>query len=529
MRNLEDLSNIWSLYQNAKDYTESMGLSEKIKKCVDFYEGNQWAKPTDNTRSMPRPVINLVKFICRNKRAMLTSTPIRLVYSSTEFPDKAKEFTEFASYITKEMEVDELDSKAARDAVIKGSYFYHLYWDKYKVGKKGIIRGGLRAELIDPTNIFFSNPADSDEQKQEWIIISSYLPIELVKNLADDDVDTELIVPDNSYGETAKEYCTLLTRYFRINGEVFCEKGTKKTIVNKRFKISPLDDNSKYKANLYPIVAGSYEEKEKCIYGISEAEGLISNQKLVNNILGMEALAIQNTAWGKYIVSKDALKGQQITNDPGEILVDHSLSGNGIRRMEEHSLSSMPINYVNNLTSMIRTVSGATEVLTGETLLGNMSGTAIAQLQNQANQPILDQRKRFWRTKQRFGKVLEQCFRLYFDEKEYEYGKEENKSIKVLSLKDFENVDFNVTVEAVGGANGSVTGDISLLEKLYERGDIDALTFIKVYPNDMILDKNKLLSILESKASVQHETAQSSQNPNDLGQNYKETAELLEK
>lgn len=508
MRIEENQSNVWSLYENAKAYTESIGLSERIKRNIDFYEGNQWAKPTEATRTMPRPVINLVKFICRNKRSMLTSTPIRLIFQSLENPEKASEFTEFASYISKEMDMEELDSKAARDAVLKGSYFYHLFWNPNKKGKKGVACGGLCAELIDPTNIFFSNPSETDEQKQQWIIISSYVPVENVKAMADSSVNLDLIIPDDKTNNGTSEYCTLLTRYFKKDGEIYCEKATKNTLVTSPFKISPLSENSKTKATLFPIVAGSYEEKERCIYGISEAEGLISNQKLINNILGMEALAIQNTAWGKFIVSKDALKGQQITNDPGEILVDHSLSGNGIRRLEEHSLSSMPLNYVNNLTSMIRTVCGATEVLTGETLLGNMSGTAIARLQNQANQPILDQRKRFWRSKQRLGLVLEQCFRLYFGVKDYEVKNEEGSFAKKISMQDFEGVEFNVTVEAVSGENGSVSGDISLLEKMYEKGDIDALTFIQSYPSDMILEKEKLISCLQANANKRMELKQ---------------------
>lgn len=504
----EKKSVVFSLYERAKAYTESIGLAERLKKNVEFYEGNQWAKETKATRAMPRPVINLVKFICRNKRSMLTASPIRLVYHSLENPEKASEFTEFAAFMSKEMELDELDSKSARDAVLKGSYFCHVFWDKNKMGKRGVQSGGLRAEIIDPTNIFFSNPSETDEQKQEWIIISSYLPVETVKAMADVGVDLDLIVSDENNNDGTNDYCTLLTRYFKRNGEVFCEKATKKTVVNEAFRISPLPETARYKPTLFPIVAGSYEEKERCIYGISEAEGLITNQRIINNILGMEALAIQNTAWGKFIVSKDALKGQKITNDPGEVLVDHSLNGNGIRRMEEHSLSSMPLTFVNNLTSMLRTVSGATEVLTGETLMGNMSGTAIARLQNQANQAIFDQRKRFWRTKERFGKILEQCFRLYFDEKEYESETENGKVLKKISIKDYESVELNVTVEAVGGENGSVSGDISILEKLYERGDIDALTFIKAYPNDMILRKDKLIEVLQSSHERKMENVQ---------------------
>ena len=492
MANRNETSEVWRLYEKSQTFTNKIGLAATIKNNVNFYEGKQWATPSESTKTMPRPVVNLVKFICRNKRAMLTATPIRLVYKSEVDSRRANEYTRFASYVCKEMDMDELDSKAIRDAVIKGSYFYHLYWDSEKVDKKGIKNGGLRCEIIDPQNVFFSNPEESDEQMQEWIIISSAMPLRTVKSICDSDVDTDLIVADES--SDTDEYCTILTRYFRINGEVYCEKAVRRTIVNKPFKITP-ENVADYKATMYPVIAGCYEEREKCIYGISEAEGLISDQKLVNHILGMEALAIQNIAWGKYIVSKDALRGQQISNEPGEILIDHSINGDGIRKLEQHSLSTMPLNFVNTLTSMLRTVSGATEVITGETLIGNMSGRAIAQLQDQANQPILDQRKRFWRTKQRFGKVLAQCFRLYYDKRRYFDNGEEKEFVSA----EYDGIDMEVTVEAVGGASGSVAGDINLLETLYQKGDIDAETFVEAYPNDMILEKQKILDILKSK------------------------------
>ena len=186
----------------------------------------------------------------------------------------------------------------------------------------------------------------------------------------------------------------------------------------------------------------------------------------------MEALAIQNTAWGKYIVTKDALRGQDISNEPGEILVDYSLNGNGIKKMEQHALSSTPLNYVNNVTAMTRTVCGATEVMTGETLIGNMSGAAIAQLQSQANQPINEQRKR---------------------KKTWYNDKNELKEFRWADYKDYE---YEVTVEAVAGANGTLSGDIKLLETLYGKGDIDARTFLKAYPSDTLCEKDRLLKTI---------------------------------
>lgn len=487
---MTDNGKLFRYYRKGLEYTLGLGLDAKIKKNIAFYEGDQWAPPTEATRAMPRPVVNVVRFICRNKRAMLTSVPVKLVYSSESNPERAKELTSFAEYISKKMSLDEIDSRAIRDALLKGSYFYHFFWDSSVRNSRGVLEGELRCELIDPRDIFFENPMEQDEQKQGWIIITSKLTPKMIIKLADNKEDFDYLGSD-----LEDKKLTVITRYFKENGEIYCERGLENRIINKPFPITP--KGSPFKCTLYPIVAGVYEEKEKCIYGISEAEALIPNQKLINHVLGMEALAIQNTAWGKYVVSKDALRGQQISNEPGEILVDHSLSGNGIRKLEHNSLSSMPLSYINNLTTMTRTFCGATEVMTGENFSWNLSGAAIAQLQAQANQPINEQRKRFWRVKKKLGALLEQCFKVYYDNKEwYEDG-----VLKRFTAKNYINQDFEITVEAVGGSNGTVAGDINLLETLYNKGDITALEFIELYPSDNLCDKQSFVQLLSRKSS----------------------------
>ena len=112
--------------------------------------------------------------------------------------------------------------------------------------------------------------------------------------------------------------CTVLTRYFRKNGEVYCEKATKSVVFNAAFPITPdldramdiirsaepyADESEKKKAKedpgnnalpdkagegkrtitdrtrayLYPVVVGNYEPRENSIYGLGEVEGLIAN------------------------------------------------------------------------------------------------------------------------------------------------------------------------------------------------------------------------------------------------------------
>ena len=423
-----EITSLWQDYQNGLAYQNTSGLAKSLPTFVDFYEGKQWAKPTKNTKNLPRPVVNIVKMICRNKKSSILATPVKIVYKAEDEMADVEKFNNFAAYIQKEIGQESLDKRAIGDGVVKGSYFYHYYWDSEAKGKDGIKEGGLRCEIIDPLNIFFSNPTELDEQKQKWILIASREDLESVRAKCDEDVDPDEIAADeadNKYGAVEQEgnkLCTVLTRYFRKDGEVYCEKATRTVVINKPFPLAPdieaaakelgleedapnnsLPDNGEdeplthegVRASLYPIVVGNYEKREKSIYGLGEVEGIIPNQKSINFNLAMSLLNAQEVAWGKYIVLPNALGSQVINNEPGQVLTDYSQTGNGIRKMTEQAMQSQPLQLIDTLTQLTRVVTGSSEVMTGETLGASMSGAAIAQLQSQAQQPIEELRIRF--------------------------------------------------------------------------------------------------------------------------------------
>jgi hypothetical protein len=557
MNKERETTKLWDDYQNGLNFQSSTGLSKNLPTFVKFYEGKQWAEVTENTASLPRPVVNIIKMICRNKKAAILSTPVKIIYQSEHFSADVDRFNHFADYIQKEYGQEALDKKAIDDGVKKGSYFYHYYWDAEAIGKNGIKEGGLRCEIIDPLNIFFSNPTELDEQKQEWILIASRENVKSVRLKADKGVDKEAIVPDTNdskYGTIEQEgdkLCTVLTRYFRKNGEVFCEKATKTVIVNKPFSITPnlaeagkelgydeadapntsLPDDADADAptpnfaNLYPIVVGNYDIKEGSIYGLGEVEGLIPNQKSINFNLAMALLNVQENAWGKYIALPNALKGQQITNTPGQVLIDHSGTGTGIRKMAEQGLNNQPIQLIDTLTQLTRVVTGATEVMTGETLGAGMSGAAIAQLQAQAMAPIDELRDAFWIVKEKQGKVLAQFFKLFYYNKEFTYTediskqdilrqaeegllndsqisdmliKEQAKKTDIFNSSDYANTNFSIVVETTTGTKSSAAGDINMLELLLSKGLISLKTFIKAYPNEALSNRSEILKGIEA-------------------------------
>lgn len=534
------VTDIWTDYQNGLAYLGAKKLTKNIPLFIKFYEGEQWPEATKDTKNLPRPVINIIKMIVRNKKAGVLSSPVSITYTAEDEKVSVEKFNHFSNYIRKELKDDELDSRAVDDGSKKGSYCNHYYWDSEAKGKKGVREGGVRGEIVDPLNVIFANPNETDEQKQKWIIIASRVDVEAVRAMCDNKEVAATITGDSSdsaYHETEQEgttYCTVLTRYFKKNGEVFFEKATKSVYIQKAIPLTPnieaakkkllkideannaLPDKPKTKkestnrvvADMYPIAFSSWQERDKCIYGIGEIEESIPNQKSINFTLAMQLLQAQNVGWGKWVVSKDALGSQKINNEPGQVLIDYSAAGNGIKRVTEQDMSGVPITIINTLVDLTRVSTGATEVMTGETLGKNQSGAAIAQLQSQALKPIEELQQNFFRHKEKCGKILEMFYKLFYADKEYSYkekdatGKEITKQ-DTFSGKEFANVDFTCVAEAGAGTAFSDVGDINFLENSLQKGLISFKTAVECYPKNALSNRQKILEAIESEEQSQ--------------------------
>lgn len=557
-----EVSSLWNLYENGRGYLSSMGLSTKLPLYNRFYEGDQWPAPTRATKSLPRPVVNFVKMIVRSKKSFILASKARIHYEAELSEVDLTALNDFADYMVKEIGQEELDREAVQEACVEGTYIYHYYWDSEAVGRDGRVAGGMRAELLDPLAVVFENPTQRDEQKQKWIIIVTRETVDSVKAKADKGVDLTAIVPDEAeaddYGtveQDGSKLCTVLTRYFRKDGEVYVEQATKGVCFKGPSPIAPdveaaraelfsdspaaedaeedgdvdppnnsLPDTAgkaaeksrekeplkgeRSRAYLYPIVVGQYEPRKKSIYGIGEVEGLIPNQKYVNTLLGMALLNVMAVAWDKYIAHPNALRHQVINNEPGQVLIDYSnTNGQGIKRMGGAALSSLPVSLVEAIMTMTRTVTGSSEVMNGETIGTGFSGAAIALLQEAAKHPINDLREAFWNVKKKQGLVMAQFFRLFYQGAEYVREEEKNnedgtvEKAKVRATFDaatMENVKFDVVCEATIGTNSSSAGTIALLDQLFTGGHISLTTYIKLYPADALTNKSELLEAVQA-------------------------------
>lgn len=530
----ERATETWKQFEEGRAYLASINLDETIKTNVDFYEGRQWAKKTEKTKHLPRPVTNITRMIANNKMSAMNNKPCKIVYEADSSDKDSTAFTKFSDYQYKEMQMDKMNRRAAYNGCIKGTYIYHVFWDAEATGKKGKVTGAMRTEILDPRNVIFCNPTQIDEQKQKYIIIAVREEVEAIKESLPDGYDKEAIVADDEIDgkkeQDGTEICTVLIKYFKKDGEVYCEKSVKNTVIRDAFPLRPAyeeiekelfaeedeananspDDTedtekatpySSYKPTLYPIAVGQYIEREDCIYGLSEVEGIIPNQKSINLTTAMILLQVQQESWSKWIVKKDALKGQKITNESGQIITDHSATGDGIKRVGGGQFNSYAMQFLDNFINSTRVVTGSTEVMSGEVISANMSGAAIAQLQAQAQQPIEETRKAFWRVQEKVGRIAEQFYRMYYHNPTQFKTMEptDNGEMQVVTnefaASNYDDVEFTVVAKVTAGTASSPAGDIAVLDQLKAEGVITTMQWLEAYPNDALSDKNHLIEM----------------------------------
>ena len=67
---------MWRDYQDGLIYQRSMGFSEKFPEFERFKQGDQWPQATERTKSLPRPVFNIVKLFISNKKSNVLNQKI---------------------------------------------------------------------------------------------------------------------------------------------------------------------------------------------------------------------------------------------------------------------------------------------------------------------------------------------------------------------------------------------------------------------------------------------------------------------
>lgn len=509
---------IWQEYLDGVKYHDSMGFSTEFPKIIEFKEGNQWAAVTENTKNFPRPVFNITEMFIRAKRSALTNQSLTLDYVPLEvFNDEesqikaeqgAEDFTEFAKITWENINQDELNNEMVDDAITLGTGILHYYWDDSKKGGNQLEwRGAMAGEVLDPLNVFVSNPQNRDLQKQEWIIIQNRLPVKLVKEMAKrEGLSREFIdligADNNESGEYTAETrqvkdndkITLLIKYFKKDGAVYYSKSIANLMIVEDRCLTPIVEGTgnKFIMQLYPIVLMNCVRRKKCIYGIGYGKDIITVNKALNQLKGMQMLNATQIGNPAIITRPNAIR-QKITNQGGQIIVDHSPDGNGIKYLNPPMFSNEFSKISSEMFELVRTTTGVTDVSTGETLGANMAASAIIALQNQAKTPIKELQNRYFNAVKDVGDIWIEFFKAYYNTNrnisvENEEGKVENR---VFNGSNYAAIDYKLKVE-VTVAPDKETLAVSLLDAMRDRGDITKEQYVELMPDSAMPFKTEL-------------------------------------
>lgn len=179
----------------------------------------------------------------------------------------------------------------------------------------------------------------------------------------------------------------------------------------------------KEKFSLYPFAAFRPFVQNRSFYGRSDIKQMIPIQKGINFSLSMTLKCMENNAYNKIIVKPDALQGQVITNEPSQVLVDHSGFSNqwGIKFAESQPMPNGLLDSADRVLSMTRVVYGFNDVMDGSISNQDISGYAIQQMIKQANTSTEQQQQLFWLYNEEKAAIRLMYYKHYVDKATYTY------------------------------------------------------------------------------------------------------------
>lgn len=523
-----EASKIFGEYKETKAYQNAMGFTTDFPEIVRFKEGDQWPAPTKKTKNFPRPVFNITEMFIRNKRAAVTNQDLEISFSPLETDEfnketaeeGAKAYTDYSKILWENVDQNELNNEFVDDAITVGTGIMHYYWDDSVEGGSTLkYIGDLAGEIIDVLNIGVAKPREKNIQKQPFVILESHPTLKEVQELAKKEgisgYEYDLIKPDNydaSYDSDKKakddDEVTVLTKYFKKDGVVYYSKCTQSVMLIKDRELTPFTEVEydelgepieRPKITLYPIVVLTYKRRKKSFYGIGEAQDIIPINKLFNQFYGMEALSVIRTGNPNVLAKKGALK-QPLTNEPGQVIEDnYEGGGDGIKFMQPPNFSNEFSKLSGEMFEMARTLTGNTDVSTGEVIGANMPASAIIALQNQAKIPIKEFQSRFFSAMKEVGDIWCQFYKTFYSTARNISVENDGKTeTQMFRGTDYAGTDFKTKVEVTVSSDKESLA-MSVLENMKAAGDIDKYQYVELAPDSAIPFKAKIKKMWDNE------------------------------
>lgn len=232
-----NVTTAYQLYELDDQYKNEENLIKYINQAQDFYNGKQY--PDANVNNMIRVTMNLISMAVKIKASKICGTPIYLTFTADDPDVDCTALRQFDEYNYNKLKMQAHNYQSAINGFVNGTEIVYLVWDKDDTTYKGIYKGGLNVEHIDPRNFAVANPYLNDIQRQKWVMIWEDYDIDAVldlleaKNEKEKEAKKRLLMGDDYDTYKDKEVINhklvkMFTRFFRVKGEVYFMCSTEK-------------------------------------------------------------------------------------------------------------------------------------------------------------------------------------------------------------------------------------------------------------------------------------------------------------
>lgn len=483
----------YELYQKDASYKSSTNLIRYIDEAQNFYDGNPYKNKPN--KGFVKVSMNICSLAAQIKASKICGTPIYLTFTAEDASYDCTGLRQFDEYNCNKLKMKTQNYQAALNGFVNGTEITYQPWDEDDTTYKGIYKGGLRIEHIDPRNFAVENNyLNQSIQNQKWVMFWDDYDVEALLDMVEgkDKAEIEkkrklLLGGDMSYGADSymkqehinHKLVTMFTRFFRVNGEVYfmcstekvnlfeyphplSKKVGKKVIKDlvdnyRKKKLAERDEdkeanqaeeiidydidyedliinsvdsvdyteekytNDKEKFSLYPFAVYEPHKQNRSFWGRSDIKGLMPLQLAMDYALSMTLKCAENNAYNKIFAKEDALGDQIITNEPSQVIYDHSsfTNGWGIKMAESQPLPNGLIEFSEKLFGLGRTIYGFSDVMDGTVTNQDMSGYMLQQMIKQSNTTIEQQQQLFWEYQEELASIRLLYYKHYVDEARY--------------------------------------------------------------------------------------------------------------
>ena len=482
---------------------------------IAFASGDQWRNVQAD--GLPKPVFNIIKRVKQFKIASLKADNISISLQPMEYRPQTNDLlmqqkvknTDLANAEIKNvLENIKFDAKSRTllgDGFDTGDWCLHWYFDMDEIPFKQLnpdIKGLIKAEIIDSTNVMFGNPNTRQVEKQPYIILIGRDLVENLKKECKDgqkdrikpDSDTDYQMGDNGKVENdAKGYekALYIIKYYKKDGVVYANKSVKGTFIYKEKNTG---------LSYYPVAFNNWEEVKGTYHGRAEATGIIPNQIAINKMFAMVIYHLMLTAFPTGVYDADRIEGW--TNEIGAQIPITNLNGDSVKNvagyLEPAPMSTQIIDAIELAMQYTKETLGVGDASLGNVTMNN--ATAIIAIQKSAAVPLENVKASFYEFVEDCGRIIIDMMGTYYGVRPVVMtGPNNERTVEMFNFALLKDMWLHIKIDVGNSSYFSEVASVQTLDNLLNNGFIEFVEYLKRIPDEIIPNKQELITSIEQQ------------------------------